>query len=108
MYNADYQYTVGPYYDRSPFDASSRNGHYPPSFDTGGDYSDGKNKRRRGNLPKPVTDILKSWFSDHVSHPYPTEDEKQLLMSKTGLTISQVSDQWMNNVVQIWLLTNPR
>ncbi|MCJ1354481.1 MAG: hypothetical protein MMC33_004470 [Icmadophila ericetorum] len=94
MYNADYQYSVGQYYERPSYDSVNRNGLYPPSFETAGDYSDGKNKRRRGNLPKPVTDILKAWFTDHVSHPYPTEDEKQLLMSKTGLTISQVGELW--------------
>ena len=60
------------------------------NFDTAGDYVDGKQKKRRGNLPKPVTDILRMWFADHIAHPYPTEDEKQILMQRTGLTISQV------------------
>ena len=32
-------------------------------------------KRRRGNLPKQVTDLLRSWLNDHLHHPYPTEDE---------------------------------
>ena len=53
-------------------------------------YVDGKQKKRRGNLPKPVTDILRMWFAEHIAHPYPTEDEKQVLMNRTGLTISQV------------------
>lgn len=48
-------------------------------------------KRRRGNLPKQVTDLLRSWLNDHIHHPYPTEDEKQMLMAQTGLTIHQVS-----------------
>lgn len=48
-------------------------------------------KRRRGNLPKQVTDLLRSWLNDHLHHPYPTEDEKQMLMAQTGLTIHQVS-----------------
>lgn len=47
-------------------------------------------KRRRGNLPKQVTDLLRSWLNEHVQHPYPTEDEKQMLMAQTGLTIHQV------------------
>ena len=50
-----------------------------------------RHKRRRGNLPKAVTDTLRKWFADHVANPYPTEDEKQMLMDMTGLTISQVS-----------------
>lgn len=48
-------------------------------------------KRRRGNLPKQVTDLLKEWFRAHKNHPYPSEDEKQMLMCQTGLTITQVS-----------------
>lgn len=55
-----------------------------------GDYPDQRNKRRRGNLPKAVTDILRAWFHEHIQHPYPSEDEKQILMARTGLTISQV------------------
>lgn len=49
-----------------------------------------KPKRRRGNLPKVVTDILRIWFTEHIAHPYPTEDEKQRLMRETGLNMSQV------------------
>ncbi|EPQ26184.1 uncharacterized protein PFL1_06120 [Pseudozyma flocculosa PF-1] len=52
--------------------------------------------RRRGKLPKPVTDLLKSWLLDHASHPYPTEDEKRSLCSMTGLTLQQVSNWFIN------------
>lgn len=54
------------------------------------------NSRRRGKLPKPVTDLLKSWLLDHASHPYPTEDEKKRLCDATGLSISQVSNWFIN------------
>jgi hypothetical protein len=65
---------------------------YPLGIEqVGGEYNDGKQKRRRGNLPKHVTDILRNWFQEHVAHPYPTEDEKQTLITMTGLTLSQVS-----------------
>ena len=47
-------------------------------------------RRRRGNLPRDTTDLLKSWFSDHLAHPYPTEDEKQMLCRRTGLQMTQV------------------
>lgn len=67
----------------------------PPSqqsnFGILGDSVDSKNKRRRGNLPKPVTDILRAWFHEHLDHPYPSEEDKQMFMTRTGLTISQVS-----------------
>lgn len=52
--------------------------------------------RRRGKLPKPVTDLLRSWLLDHASHPYPTEDEKRSLCSMTGLTLQQVSNWFIN------------
>ncbi|KZF21700.1 Homeodomain-like protein, partial [Xylona heveae TC161] len=51
---------------------------------------------RRGNLPKQVTDLLRSWFHEHLSHPYPSEEEKQELMQRTGLTMSQVSNWFIN------------
>ena len=55
-----------------------------------GDPIDPKTKRRRGNLPKPVTDILRAWFHEHLDHPYPSEEDKQMFMTRTGLSISQV------------------
>ncbi|KAI5781197.1 homeobox KN domain-containing protein [Geopyxis carbonaria] len=53
-------------------------------------------KRRRGNLPKHVTDLLRTWLHEHINHPYPTEDEKQMLMAQTGLTIHQISNWFIN------------
>ena len=47
-------------------------------------------RRRRGNLPRDTTDMLKQWFADHLAHPYPTEDEKQMLCRRTGLAMTQV------------------
>ncbi|KAK9478222.1 homeobox KN domain-containing protein [Lipomyces japonicus] len=53
-------------------------------------------KKRRGNLPKHVTDILRTWLNGHVHHPYPTEDEKAMLMRQTGLTMNQISNWFIN------------
>ncbi|EST06425.2 Homeobox KN domain protein [Kalmanozyma brasiliensis GHG001] len=61
--------------------------------------------RRRGKLPKPVTDLLKTWLLEHASHPYPTEDEKRSLCSMTGLTLSQVSNWFINARRRILLPT---
>ncbi|MCJ1468526.1 hypothetical protein MMC07_007155, partial [Pseudocyphellaria aurata] len=58
--------------------------------------TDEKPKKRRGNLPKAVTDLLRQWFHDHIAHPYPTEDEKQRLMHETGLNMSQISNWFIN------------
>jgi len=92
---------MAPMYNQPPYD-SPRYVNYPaenspqvmhnthPNFGIMGDPIDPRNKRRRGNLPKPVTDILRQWFHEHLDHPYPSEEDKQYFMSRTGLTISQV------------------
>lgn len=53
-------------------------------------------KRRRGNLPKQVTEYLKSWLVDHKQHPYPSEKEKLHLAQRTGLTVNQISNWFIN------------
>lgn len=53
-------------------------------------------KKRRGNLPRPVTDILRQWLTNHIQHPYPTEEEKLKLMEQTGLTLNQLSNWFIN------------
>ena len=46
-------------------------------------------KGERSSLTKEPRDILKSWLSQHISNPYPTEYEKNLLAQQTGLTVLQ-------------------
>ncbi|OJD27473.1 hypothetical protein ACJ73_01131 [Blastomyces percursus] len=94
---------------------SPRYGSHPHSFRHEFDYSpistgslrdrgfvtqaepvDSKNKKRRGNLPKSVTDVLRAWFHEHLDHPYPSEEDKQMFISRTGLTISQISNWFIN------------
>lgn len=74
----------------SPHSPNSMNGSPYSNFGILGDGGDSRTKKRRGNLPKPVTDILRAWFHEHLDHPYPNEDDKQMLIARTGLTISQV------------------
>jgi hypothetical protein len=64
----------------------------------GGMGQDGKSggRKRRGNLPKETTDKLRAWFVGHLHHPYPTEDEKQDLMVRTGLQMNQISNWFIN------------
>jgi Homeobox KN domain len=57
--------------------------HPPPTNTTPG--------KRRGNLPKESKDKLKQWLSQHVDHPYPTEEEKKELAAEAGMTMGQVS-----------------
>lgn len=54
------------------------------------------NKKRRGNLPKRATNILKKWLFEHLFHPYPSEEQKRQLASQTGLTINQISNWFIN------------
>ena len=77
-------------YGRADYSTQPMTGPQQPNFGILGDSNDPRSKRRRGNLPKRVTDVLKSWFYEHIKHPYPTEDEKRMLMAMTGLSMSQV------------------
>lgn len=72
------------------YTAQPMSGPQQANFGVLGDSSDPRSKRRRGNLPKQVTDILRAWFHEHLDHPYPTEEDKQMFIARTGLTISQV------------------
>eukprot|EP01118_Nematostelium_gracile_P005319 TRINITY_DN1675_c0_g1_i2.p1 TRINITY_DN1675_c0_g1~~TRINITY_DN1675_c0_g1_i2.p1 ORF type:complete len:227 (-),score=73.97 TRINITY_DN1675_c0_g1_i2:152-832(-) len=53
-------------------------------------------KKRRGNLPKAATNILKKWLFDHLFHPYPTEEEKANLSNQTSLSLNQISNWFIN------------
>lgn len=52
--------------------------------------------KRRGNLPKAATNLLKKWIFDHLFHPYPTEEEKTTLSIQTGLSLNQISNWFIN------------
>jgi hypothetical protein len=81
-------------HDRSPFSINQQSIYAGSSFPYGlerDDGNDSKQRKRRGNLPKETTDILRAWFVAHLQHPYPTEDEKQELMRQTGLQMSKFS-----------------
>ena len=79
------QPTAVSWHDRSPFSPSLHG-----SADSYDQVARLGTKRRRGNLPKHVTDTLRSWLTNHVAHPYPTEEEKQQLCQITGLNMNQV------------------
>ncbi|CAO3660965.1 unnamed protein product [Rhizopus microsporus] len=53
-------------------------------------------RRKRGNLPKDVIAILKEWLQEHSGHPYPTEEEKKLLVQRTNLSLNQISNWFIN------------
>ncbi|KAK1781686.1 homeobox KN domain-containing protein [Copromyces sp. CBS 386.78] len=57
---------------------------------------DGGKNKRRGNLPKEVTEKLYAWLYGHLNHPYPTEDEKQKMMRETNMQMNQISNWFIN------------
>lgn len=88
-------------FDRTPFSSVYSTPHYHDAAHFGDLGSatagaDTKQRKRRGNLPKETTDKLRAWFVAHLSHPYPTEDEKQDLMRQTGLQMNQISNWFIN------------
>ncbi|KAI8384707.1 uncharacterized protein BYT42DRAFT_271594 [Radiomyces spectabilis] len=68
----------------------------PSSIDLPVPSTDINKKRRRGNLPKQVTEFLKRWLLSHKKHPYPSEKEKIELAHRTGLTVNQISNWFIN------------
>ncbi|XP_072405372.1 homeobox protein Meis1-like isoform X6 [Chiloscyllium punctatum] len=66
---------------------------------TGDDDDLDKDKRRqkkRGIFPKVATNIMRAWLFQHLTHPYPSEEQKKQLAQDTGLTILQVNNWFIN------------
>ncbi|KAE8656422.1 BEL1-like homeodomain protein 11 [Hibiscus syriacus] len=53
-------------------------------------------------LPETSVAILRSWLFEHFLHPYPTDSEKLMLASQTGLTKNQISNWFINARVRLW------
>jgi len=53
-------------------------------------YQNGKS-RKRSNLPKQSTDLMKQWFDEHIQNPYPTEEQKKHFAAAAGINLTQVS-----------------
>ncbi|KAJ2972340.1 hypothetical protein NUW58_g9203 [Xylaria curta] len=88
------------HFDRASIGPAAYEHPFPESYMRYGNFGmtshgDGKRKRR-GNLPKETTDKLRAWFHAHLTHPYPTEDEKQEFMRRTGLQMNQISNWFIN------------
>ncbi|GAU36968.1 hypothetical protein TSUD_57460 [Trifolium subterraneum] len=46
--------------------------------------------RPQRGLPERSVAILKAWLFEHFLHPYPTDTDKHMLASQTGLSRNQV------------------
>lgn len=47
-------------------------------------------RRKRRNFSKQATEVLNEYFYSHLSNPYPSEEAKEELARKGGITVSQV------------------
>jgi len=53
-------------------------------------------KKKKRSLPKKASDMLSNWFYDHLSDPYPSEEEKTMMAATCGLTMTQINN-WFGN-----------
>ncbi|XP_065056394.1 homeobox protein Meis1-like isoform X1 [Rhopilema esculentum] len=66
------------------------------SFMHDDDDKDKRKQKKRGIFPKMATNIMKAWLFQHLTHPYPSEEQKRQLANETGLTILQVNNWFIN------------
>ncbi|CAI5733114.1 unnamed protein product [Peronospora destructor] len=61
-------------------------------------------KKSRRELPPHTVAILKGWMlsCEHVKHPYPTDEDKQMLLKKTGISMKQLTNWFTNARKRIW------
>ncbi|CAF0855115.1 unnamed protein product [Didymodactylos carnosus] len=55
-----------------------------------------RRQKKRGIFPKSATNIMRAWLFQHLSHPYPSEEQKKLLATETNLTNLQVNNWFIN------------
>ncbi|KAL1323617.1 hypothetical protein AAHE18_13G029000 [Arachis hypogaea] len=58
--------------------------------------------RPQRGLPERAVAILKAWLFEHFLHPYPTDTDKHMLATQTGLSRNQVSNWFINARVRVW------
>lgn len=47
-------------------------------------------RRKRRNFSKQASEILNEYFYSHLSNPYPSEEAKEELARKCGITVSVI------------------
>ncbi|CAD7697962.1 unnamed protein product [Ostreobium quekettii] len=81
-----------------------------PSFSDGYGLEDSQDhttpkrrvQRKRENLPKESTALLKQWLLSHMLLPYPGNEEKLALCRATNLDMAQINNWFINARVRIW------
>jgi hypothetical protein len=56
-----------------------------------------KTNREPRKLPEHASKILSDWFQTHYTHPYPSQEEKEILIRQTGLTKIQIKNWFVNH-----------
>ncbi|OQR82386.1 hypothetical protein ACHHYP_16135, partial [Achlya hypogyna] len=61
-------------------------------------------RKPRRELPPATVAILKTWMlsPEHVKHPYPTDEDKKMLLEKTGINMKQLTNWFTNARKRIW------
>ena len=70
------------------YDSDEEKQHSSPARKMGG--------QTRRELPTDAVTTLKAWFLEHFTHPYPTPQDKIILMQETGMDEKQL-DNWFIN-----------
>ena len=71
-------------------------GHQGPIEEEEGDTNAPKKGAAAARFPRAAVKILKDWIIANIDHPYPTEEEKEVLAQQTSLSLNQISN-WMAN-----------
>ena len=59
-------------------------------------------KRKKGKLPSDSTTLLKKWWFDNITWPYPSDDDKKFLLEQTKLDATQVNNWFINQRKRHW------
>lgn len=57
----------------------------------------GKNKKKRTHFSDEQRQILLNWFINHKTNPYPSQNDKDILVRQTGLSKEQINVWFTNN-----------
>ncbi|KAK3676982.1 homeodomain super [Recurvomyces mirabilis] len=85
-------YRAAHQYQHSPYEVARSSFFMPSQYD----HQQGK-ARKRSNLPKQSTEIMKTWFDQNITNPYPSEEQKALFSRATGISMTQVSNWFINH-----------
>ena len=60
------------------------------------DPNTAKKKRARSNHPKKCTQVMLDWLNNNLAHPYPSTETKLEFVAKTGLSLGQINNWFIN------------